>query len=293
MRVTNHMIMEQAVRNMRGSLEALAELQNRVSDGKQFHRVSEDPANATAAISLRSSLQAAESFLQTAYTTQDWMDATEFALGQTTDVLTEAILLAEEGIPDTLSAPERASLAIEADALIDSVLDIANSKHNGSYIFSGYRVHTASFVKVDPNTVTYQGDAGVIEHAIAEDQRVVVNVGGDAVFSPVFSALIQLRDALNANDSSLVQAGLSTLQSVLENVTDVRTMQGGRQRQMDNAINRSENARDSILELLSAKEDADMAEAIAALAEQETVYQSVLQAGTRIFDTPNLFSFLG
>jgi len=293
MRVTNHMMTQQAIRNMSGSLEALADLQKRVSDGKNFHRVSEDPANATAAINLRSSLRSAESYLETAYTTQDWMDATEFSLGQATGVLTNAILLADEGIPDTLSAAERQSLAIEADALIDATLDIVNAKHNGSYIFSGFSVHTEAFIKIDPNTIQFQGDSGVIEHAIAESQRVAVNINGDAVFSPFFSALIGLRDALNADDSATVQASLSDLNAVLVDLTDVRTAVGGRQRQMDNAITRSENAKQAILELLSAKENADMAEAIAALAEQETVYQSVLQAGNRIFQTPNLFSFLG
>jgi len=293
MRVTNHLMKEQAIRNMSGSLERLSDLQRRVADGKQFHRISEDPSNATAAISLRSSLAAAESYLESAYTSSDWMDATEFALGQTTDVLTEAIVLAQEGIPDTLSSNERDSLAIEVDALIDASLDIVNTQHNGSYLFSGFSVHTQSFLKVDPDTVVYQGDTGIIEHAIAEGQRVAVNVDGDAIYSPVFSALIELRNALQANDSSLIRTSLSSLEMALDGVSDARTAQGGRQRQMENAIKRSENARTSMLELLSAKEDADMAEAITALAEQEMVYQSVLQAGKRILDTPNLFSFLG
>lgn len=293
MRITNHMMTEQAIRDMRGSLEALAELQQQVADGKKFHRISEDPSDATAAISLRSSLRTAESYLETAFTTCDWMDATEYALGQTTDVLTNAIILAEEGISDTLSANERESLAIEADALIDATLDTVNTQHNGSYIFSGFQIHTQSFVKVDADTITYQGDAGTIEHAIAKEQSIAVNVDGDAVFSPVFSSLIQLRNALDANDSSAIQTSLEVLHTALDGVTDVRTAQGGRQRQMENALGRSENARDSILELLSAKEDVDMAEAITALAEQETVYQAVLQAGKRIFETPNLFDFLG
>jgi flagellar hook-associated protein 3 FlgL len=142
------------------------------------------------------------------------------------------------------------------------------------------------------DVVNYQGDAGVMLRNIGPGQAITQNVDGNAALSPLFSAMISARDALNSNNTANLQAAAAALQAAIRNVSDAATVNGARQRQVRLSQDRLEKAQIELKSLLSQKEDANMAEVISSLRHQETVYQTVLEVGHRAISALSLFDML-
>jgi len=87
-------------------------------------------------------------------------------------------------------------------------------------------IDTVSYVldlPANPTAVSYAGDTGLIQREISAGTRIVVNITGDRVMPPLFATLIQLRDDLNANDASAVDAGAGAVVSRLDEVLALRS----------------------------------------------------------------------
>lgn len=292
------MMTDNAIRHMDENLQRLHALQKKAASGKEFQRVSDDPAAATLALTLRSNLQTIQGYLDASNLTEDWMSANDFALKQGIDVATRAHNLTLSGSSDSLGAGERQGIAAEINVLLQQAIDLGNTTHKGEQLFSGFRIRTAPFSGADTNSdglidaVSYNGDAGVILRHLGPGQTITQNIDGNGAFSPLFAALIHARDALNANDTAAIQTALGEVQGALEGINDAHTVNGARQRQVRQVQERIVRSQADIKSLLSSKEDVNMAEAISNLRYQETVYQTVLEVGQRAISALSLFDIL-
>jgi flagellar hook-associated protein 3 FlgL len=287
------MMTDNAIRNMADSLEALNKMQENVSSGKKFQVASEDPASASLSLSLKSSLRTMDDFLNTAAQANDWMSASELAYQQMEDMATRASSLIARGLTDTVGADERAnSLAPEIDGMLDEAFGLANSNVNGQYIFAGYKVNAPAFEMPDRDTVTYVGDAGVMQRSMGPSKNVNINVQGDVAFTGIFKGLIDARNALTGNNTGALRTALGEIQSALSEVDKFRTLNGTRLRQVQVAQDYLERSQIETKSLLSQKEDINLAEGIALLKGQETNYQVVLEVSQRTISAMSLFDFL-
>ncbi len=160
-------------------------------------------------------------------------------------------------------------------------------------------------------SVEYQGDAGIKEIEISNGSKVGVSYTGASsdnssqlsVFGKyssdgkqtasveAFQKLMDLRDNIykyhnvpngNLND---IATGIDDVDSIRENITTIRAEQGGRVNRLELALNRLNNTKISTKDLMSAREDVDMAEAITNLTLAQNIYQACLGAGARIIST--------
>ncbi|MEW5946996.1 MAG: flagellar hook-associated protein FlgL [bacterium] len=164
--------------------------------------------------------------------------------------------------------------------------------------------------------VSYHGDTGTREVEISEGAKLGVMYPGASpnrdertVFSgingdpkgiagvEVFQTLIDLRDNIfkyedvSADAQLNIRTGISDIDEFLSKINDVRSDLGGRMNRLELAKNRLENININTQELLSNKENVDMAEAISEMVLQQNVYQSALGAGARIIQM-SLLDFL-
>ncbi len=308
MRVTTRMTTENAIRHMSDSLEQLHKLQEKTASGKNFEYASENPVGASLSLNLRSTLKTNEAYIDTAELTHDWMGASEFALQQLEDLGIRTKNLSLAGLNDTLDADARINaLAAEVDDILNEAVDVANANHKGQYIFSGFQINTAPFElqvydPADPNYdpanptkqhAEYLGDAGVMQRTLGPSQTVNMNIVGDNEIRPFLDALIDIRDALNANDTDALQTALNGLESRMDQLDQLRTSNGARQRQVTSANEYLEKTKIELSSLLSQNEDADLAETISLMRNQEITYQAVLEVGSRAISALNLFEYLG
>lgn len=296
MRISNNMMIENAIQNMSKNLERLQGLQEKVSSGKQFQAVSEDPASASAALSLRSGLSSAQAYLDVSNQADDWFSANENALSQLESVAKEAYNTALAAQGDTNDAEMRKAAGTAIDNMMHQAVDLGNSKLLDQYLFSGTSVNTQPFELINNDSdVVYHGVDGAMTRTITPGQTTTINFNGSAAFQPFIKAMLAVRDALNNNDTAALDTALNGptgLKVAMDSVTQEYSENGVRQRQNQLNIGRLENTQLQIKKLLSQKEDTNMVEAISAMTNQQTIYQTVLEVGQRAISTSNLFDVL-
>jgi flagellar hook-associated protein 3 FlgL len=285
----------------------MSKLQNKISTGKQFQNVSEDPARASISLSLRSRLSTLDSYSDTADITKDWMSACDNALEQMDDIAVRAQNLILRGLNDSLSPSERAAtLATEMQALLNQAVEVGNTSLNNQYIFAGYQVNNKAFELVDsattltdyagatftPKVVNYLGDQGIMQRNLGPDQPVTLNVRGDQALDGFLQNLVSASTALLQNDTTSLQTILGNLHSSMDIMDQYRTSNGARLRQVESASDFLATMKIETKSLLSKNEDINMAEGIALLASQETTYSAVLEVSQRAISALSLFDYL-
>lgn len=303
MRVTNRMIVENQIYHSTESLDKLNQLQEKVSSGKEFRWASENPSGAIAALTIRSTLEKHEAYIDTGNTMDGWLTATDSALASIESMLGRAINLTLDGTSDTIGTNERVALGKEIDIILRQVVDAGNTKHQDEFIFAGFQTNTQPFTLVvgPPDSVTYNGNATTvedIERNIGPEQAIVINVDGKILHDPaspnasIFNALIRARDGLMTDNRAEFEASLTDLKNVMQAIKTKHTEIGARQREVQAALQGMEKTKIELQGLLSKKEDANMAEAISNLSQQETVYKTVLEVGSRALSIMSLFDYM-
>lgn len=299
MRITQQLLTENAIKYMDENLKRLYKLQEKVASGKEFQNPSDNPSGVAAVFSLRSTLTTSTAYLDSIANTDSWMTTTDFSLNQAVQLATRAINLARQGGTDTVGDEQRNSLATEIDIILQQAVNVANSTHEGKYIFSGFKTQTPPFSLVDNNSdgqfddVIYNGGVNeTITRTLSPGVSIPLNIDGKDTFEALLKAMIAARDALRTNDPAQIQAAIAPLENALQKVNESMTTNGARQRQVRLAKDRLEKAQIELKSLLSAKEDTNMTEAISYLQHQQTVYQTVLEVGQRAISAMSLFDLL-
>lgn len=295
MRITDRMITNNAIQYMNANKERLTNLQNTIASGKQFQSASDNPALAASSLTLNSTLKTNQVFLNNANEIDAWMQTSDLALSTLGDVITKVRSAITRGLNDTMGASERASsVAPEVAMLLENAVSVANTSHQGKYIFAGYQVNKAPFEisTVNPNVVNFSGDNGVIQHDLGPGQSITTNLNASTGFNALFNAIIRAKNALLNNDRTELDASLGDIQSAENGISELRAMNGARMRQVETSIDHLDKTNLTLKSLLSEKEDVNMAEAIAMMQGQETTYQAVLEVGQRAISALNLFDVL-
>jgi len=312
MRITNRMMVDNAILNTADSMEKMNKLQNQVSTGKLFQNASEEPVRASLSLSLHSTLRTVDSYVDTTSNTSDWMNASDYAFSQLGDIANRATTLIQRGLNDTISDSERAtSLGTEMQTLVNQAVETGNTAQNGQYIFSGYQINTKPFVVendatqtpfndqfgnigVIPQKVTYNGDQGTMQRSLGPDQTVTLNVRGDQALQGFIQNLQTASEALikKPYDTTSLQTALAGLQSSMSTMDQYRTSNGARLRQVGSAADFLDQVKIETTSLLSQKENANVAEGISSLANQKTTYQAVLEVSQRAISALSLFDYL-
>ena len=305
MRVTHHMMVENQIFHSTESLDKLNQLQEQISSGKEYQWASDNPSGAVAALTIRSTLEKHEAYIDTGQTMDGWLTATDSALASIETMLGRAINLTLDGTSDTMGTKERIALGKEIDIILRQAVDAGNTKHQDEFIFAGFKTNTQPFALVDgvPDSVTYSGNATMVEDIqrnIGPAQAITINVDGKILHGPdpanptasIFNAIIRARDGLMNDNRAEIEAGLADLKNVMETIKNKHTEIGARQREVRAVLQGMEKTKIELQGLLSKKEDANMAEAISNLREQETVYKTVLEVGSRTLSTMSLFDYM-
>ncbi len=299
MRITQQLMTDNAIKYMNENLNRLYDLQERAASGKEFQRPSDSPSGFVASFNLRSTLSASTAYLDTIANTDSWMTTTDFSLNQAVQLAKRAITLTQQGATDTVGDDQRSAYAAELDIILQQVVNVANSTHEGKYIFAGFKTQNPPFTLVDSDSDgkydSVSNTGGIdetITRILSPGVSVSLNTDGQSTFSPLFQAIISARDALQSNVITQIQSALTPLEDALQKVNESMTTNGARQKQVRLAKDRVEKAQVELKSMLSAKEDVNMTEALSYLQQQQTIYQMVLEVGQRAISAMSLFDLL-
>ena len=85
MRVTNKMLSDNFLRDMRTNLSNLSNIQNQMSSGKEISKASDDPAKASKIMRINSDIAANTQYNTNIKDTSNWLDLTDTALSNISD----------------------------------------------------------------------------------------------------------------------------------------------------------------------------------------------------------------
>jgi flagellar hook-associated protein 3 FlgL len=290
MRITHQMLSQRALEGMQSNMKRLADLQEQAATTKRIHQPDDDPFAVEQAMGFQSRIRNGEALLDNIALSQNWLNATDQALSDLTTLSSRAEALALKGASEQLGPEERQSLATELEGMLEQAIGIGNTRNGDQFLFAGFKTDRAPFeVTRDPVSglitgVTYAGDAGAILREVEPGVDIAVNVLGDPLFSDVFAAMTDLRSALQAAPFVVgdVTTALTAIKGQTDRVLDVQAGIGTKVIRTEMAASRAEARQVGLQELLSKTEDADMAEVITKMSEQQFVYQTALAVNAQM-----------
>jgi flagellar hook-associated protein 3 FlgL len=301
MRVTTLMSSRATLRDLNDGLSRLSRLQNQLSSGKQITRPSDDPYGTSRALALRGELGGLDQYQRNVDDGTGWLNTSDTALGQMSDVLARVRELLVNGGNDTAGPAARNAMADEIDQLAESVKQEANVQYGGRYVFSGTATDTAPYVLGGVDR--YQGDAGTITRAIGPQVELPVNIdvhallgdgqaaGDDKLLNTLRDISDHLRGNTPADADALRTTDLQRLDANLDVLNGIRADVGARVNRLAIAGSRLSGLALNATKLLSDIEDADMAQTITQYTTQQAAYTAALKSGANIVQS-SLLDFL-
>lgn len=303
MRVTNNIMTDSLVRYLTAQNEALYERQTIIASQKRINKPSDDPIGMGKVLDYRQTLASIEQYQTNIQRGKMRLDISEIHLDLVDDLLQMVSAIAQTETGGT--AESRRLAAEQAKMLYDQVLDLANSKLNDNYLFSGYQTKTAPFSRDDTQattfdkfTVTYNGDAGDARFMVAHNSEITIDTDGRPLFHNaaagglnIFDAMRDLIVGLENDDTAAISAQGGMMDQARTQINNIRAANAPILYQLETTENHWQNYKPKIQELLGKQEEADITRAVVELQRIELAYQTTLAATARIIQ-PGLINFL-
>jgi len=286
MRVASKTIYDTVKFNLANITEELNKANKVVGTGRRIIGLSDDPVGLTQVLNIKSTLSGIEQLERNISMGKSWLIAAEGALTHVQDLISDAKALCVEMATSTTGAASRASAASTVQNTLEEIVSLANTEVNGRYIFAGSKTDTAPFSQGG----TYNGDNNAFKVKIGKDTTVAVGSDGAAVFQPsgaganddIFQTLSDLKDALEGDNVSGIQAAMDKLDDHLDQISNKISDIGSKMIRMEIKEKIFQDLNLTNTDRLAKIEDADMAEAIIDLKSKELTYEAALASSARV-----------
>ena len=146
MRIADKMAYEQVNGNVAKNRTQMAELQNQAATQKRVTKPSDDPLAAARVLTSRVDLQGNKQYTKSLAYARSFLEYTDQAMGDLTEVMVRAKELAISQSNDASSSEHtRRVTATEVEQLYNQVVQIGNRKLGDRFIFAGYKTLNAPF----------------------------------------------------------------------------------------------------------------------------------------------------
>lgn len=218
LRVTNYQTTNSFIDLINQNRVALDKTQRQIATGYKTYNPSDDAGRAGTINSLQNTLHRIERHEERVGLTLNLLQTQENVISTTGNTLIRARELATQAANGSISSEVRDQMADEIYQLRDSLVSLANTKHQGMYLYGGKLDSTPPFV-LDQTYYTNPADAsdtqshwhfdnpagsGTIdlgktdtrEVNISDTDKIRVNTAGDTIFENAVNALERLGRAL-------------------------------------------------------------------------------------------------
>ncbi|MBU6152689.1 MAG: flagellar hook-associated protein FlgL [Bdellovibrionales bacterium] len=316
---TNYGVVRDSISRSRGRME---NLQMESATLKKLNRPSDDPVGAAKVLEVRTDKVNNEQFQVNAKLAQAFLDNTDHALDEISEIVMRAKEIAINQSSNASSTPEsRLGVSEEVSQLFQRAVATGNRRIGDRYIFGGFKSTTAP-VDGDGN---YRGDDGEIMIEVGREVFIGANVPGYEVFNThpdgstdkhrlksgseeqadrrlatvpagpqnvnLFQQLKALRTGLLTGDIETIRGTLDSFDDLLGKVISTRAKIGARIQSIEGNMTALDRHNVTNAQLTSSIEDADMTQVVSDLAKEETVFKSSLASSKHLIQ-PTLLDFL-
>lgn len=291
------------------------ELSQESASGLKVSKPSDDPSAAKSLVNVKTQLSQLNGYLGNMSQVQNELDALDGSMSSLTTLIDNATSLATEAANGTYSDTNLDNIKVQMDQIIQSVVDLANTNYNGTYIFSGTATSTKPYITTtDPVTgkitgITYNGTPSTGDYqrytTISDGISIAINTTGDQVFgsydstdptppatSGLLGTLVTISNALGEHNQTAISNQLDNINSSLDTVSVTRT-------KFASVSNRFQMTQDSINTTItqlkayrSDLEDADLSQVLSDLATQETALQATYSVTSQLLAGKSLLDYI-
>lgn len=290
MRVTSNIQQRETLRNLRQQLKQINESLTQVSSGLRVAKPSDDPVAAGQILRAKSQLDAFDRYRRNIDTANSRLSLEEDVLSKLTSMLEEAKEIAASQLSPAADENSREVAQHQIQELINSALQLGNTRLGNYYIFGGEQGGTPPFESGTvpaPNTLP-QGEKRI---EIGQNHLLPTNHSAEEVFgsSGFLLAMTQLRDAFgtpHGNDpTDAIGDAISAIDDAFANIQSLLAEVGSRMSVLEMAAANAETFEVNMHSIKSSLQDADLTEAITHLVNRQVAYQSALMATSRVIQT--------
>lgn len=284
MRVPDSMLYRMHRQQINQSRSDIAEAQLQAATGIRVHKPSDDPLGAAQIRGFTSRIEQAEATLRNIESTTGRLQLSEATISEATALISRATELAVQQSNDTFSADDREATALEIRSIQEQLRTLANTEHNGEYLFAGFQTDTPPY----DNAYVFQNDTNIRQIEVAPGHRVDSHVNGSDIFGgalgavAVFDVVNDVAAAMEANDPDTLRQQLDRLEASHEQLVQGRARVG-------TLLNRFEVSREVTLQthdraLIDRQEvlEADPIEAAQNLVQADVALQAAITIASRL-----------
>jgi flagellar hook-associated protein 3 FlgL len=273
-------------------------LTTEMSSGLRVSSLSDDPVAASTNAALSSSMARIDSFVQSSNREQSLLQVTDSALGEVVSQVTAALSLGVKATNGSLSSANLAAIGKQLSDLRDSVVSLANTSYQGTYVFAGSQGNTKPFTldsTTIPATASYAGDTVTQKIETPDGQKVQTNVPGSDIFmaggADLLGALNKLVADVNAASTGGLGADTAALTASLATVSTLRGTIGSSLNRLMTTTGYAQTQSTMLQARQSDLLSADPAAVASQLKTAEVQHQALLSIESALSQV-NLFSYL-
>ena len=308
-RITGTMIFNNLMSNMRQSSKLMGDLQEQLVSMRRINRPSDDPIGASQAQSLKSSENDYKQYDDNIDQGRSMLDFTASVLETMSSEVVNARSKLLSAINPTADATSREVTATELNDMLKSIMVEANSSFGGIYVVGGTQTGSPPFEIArggaqGVESVAFNGDSGRIRYVVGATDLVDVNENPTEVFMPrgeangLFNTLIEIRTLMQNPDglsdgqlSQKLSEKVKSLDDVHDDIVRALGRVGTRSKALQIRRDLYAQAEISSAQRRSEIEDADIADVVLRLKNQQTIFQVIIQSSTSVYNS-NLTDFL-
>lgn len=276
--------------------------QNQLSSGKLVSKPSDNPLLVGKIMSMDNNIALNEQYNSNISDTIGWTKTQDTALNDATGYLQRIKDLIIYGSNGTQSDIDRNAINAEVKASVDGLVDVLNTNFDGRYVFGGQKTLGKPF-EIKDGTLTYNGDNNNVQREISQGVVVDLITDGDKIVKSdagdLGKLLNEVMDILGKEDFTNEDAEkltgenglLGKVEASIDNVVRVRTQIGAIHNRLESAEGRNKSENLNLKELLSEKEDIDVAEKYMEFMVMKATYSASLSIGSQILQ-PSLLDYL-
>jgi len=276
-------------------------LQMRATTGQRIENTSDDPRAMHKVMGLQDEQRKLYQYQKNVLNVRENVDIAYSAIDSMKKTFDRASEIAT--LADSAKSPETIRVyAHEVNQMLESAVQLANTKHRNVYLFAGTKSLTQPFTVTRDTedritAVTYNGNEKTINIDVAENSMVPASFTGQGANgvlknnkgADIMKHLMDLRDLLTTATSADVEKIKTEIRQGLQNdednFIDHFSVIGATQSRLDTSEAIAKKRAFSLEPLISKEADVDLAETLVRLNEIQNAYTAALQTGGTLLST--------
>ena len=286
MRITNSMLVQNALRGMRARLGDLSQAQSRATTLRRLNAMSDDPVSGAELSRIDSTLRDVAQYRRNATSARTRLSVEDTVLTSMRKLVSQARTLATSvALADVDPARQRALQQL--GDVQEQLVALGNTKIGGEYLFGGAKTATPPFL----SDGTYVGDSTV--RSVQLDQGVSIETvhAGDHSIGGALLSLTTLHQSVATETEAQITASVSNLRAYEDQLLSDQAEVGSRLQVIAEADTRLVQTNSSTLDRRDALDAVDPAEALVTVQSAQTALERAYAVVGRVMQT-NLLDYL-